>query len=157
MAEVEAGLVVKVVAGKGRPQMVGAEVEETMGNPEAPGCVCLECISSLEGFGFGNRWWGAVAESEQALAERSSVRLRSGVRRLLPQTMSSNYLQQTERQKTIKDALLSCEKLHVLTAPALAAAHPPPPALTTYSHIYGLSLVGCVAFIANISPTILKC
>lgn len=86
MAEVEAGLVVKVVAGKGRPRTV----EEAMENPEAPGCVGLECqcISSLEGFGFGNRWWGAAAESELALAERSSVRLRLGGRRLLPQTMS---------------------------------------------------------------------
>lgn len=124
MAEVEAGLAVKVVAGKGRPHMVGAEVEEAMENPEAPGCVCLECrcISSLEGFGFGNRWWGAEAESELALAEWSSVRLRSGGRRLLPQTMSSNYLQQTERQKNIKDALLGCEKLHILTALPLTAA-----------------------------------
>lgn len=101
MAEVEAGLVVKVVAGKGRPQTVGAE--EAMRNPEAPGCICPECrcISSLEGFGFGNRWWGAEAESELALAEWSSVRLRLGGRRLSPQTMSSSYLQQTERQKKL--------------------------------------------------------
>lgn len=92
---------VKVVGDKRYPQLVGAGVEEVaseaMENPEVPGCVCLGCRSiwSLEGFGFGSRCREA---SWLAPADRSSLWSRLGGRRLLPQTMLLNYLQQTGKK-----------------------------------------------------------
>lgn len=97
----EAGLLVPEVGAQGCPYMVGVEevVSGAKENPGGSGSVRLGCRSIwfLEGFGFGYRCWVGVADSEQAHAERSSLRLKLGGRQMLPQTVLLNYLQQMER------------------------------------------------------------
>lgn len=89
MAEVEAGLLVLEVGAQGCPSLAGVGVEEVVSgakeNPGGSGSACRS-VWFLEGFGFGHRCWGGVAESEQTHAERSSLRLELGRRRMLPQT-----------------------------------------------------------------------
>lgn len=123
MAKVEAGLLVLEVAAQGCPWLaaVGVEVVVSKENPGGSGCVCPGCRSIwfLEGFGFGYRCWGGVAESEQTRAERSSLWLKLGGRQRLPQTKLLNYLQKTERQEIL--TTVSGEKLR--TRAALCSFH----------------------------------
>lgn len=117
----EAGLLVLAVGARECTCLVEMGVDKVVSgakeNPVGSGCVCPGCRSIwfLVGFGSGYRCWADVAESEQAPAERSSLRWELGGRRLLPQTLLLNYLQQTERRDML-NIPKSREKLHLRTA-----------------------------------------